>query len=52
MQISDPNAKRYEVPLAVGGVNGERPAEPLYEVIYQDEPFAFKVVRRSTREVM
>ncbi|XP_076803980.1 sucrase-isomaltase, intestinal-like [Clavelina lepadiformis] len=52
IKISDPNAKRYEVPLAIGGVNGERPAEPLYEVIYQDEPFAFKVVRRSTREVI
>ena len=52
LQISDASAARYEVPLTVGGVNDERPEEPLYEVIYQDQPFAFKIVRRSTREVM
>ncbi|XP_078486588.1 sucrase-isomaltase, intestinal [Ciona intestinalis] len=52
IKIIDANNPRYEVPMTLGGVNPTKPSEPLYEVIYQDQPFAFKVVRRSTREVI
>uniref|UniRef100_H2ZBD9 alpha-glucosidase n=1 Tax=Ciona savignyi TaxID=51511 RepID=H2ZBD9_CIOSA len=52
IKISDAVNSRYEVPLTLSGKKHGKPSDALYEVIYQDNPFAFKVVRRATREVI
>nr|XP_055050692.1 lysosomal alpha-glucosidase isoform X1 [Misgurnus anguillicaudatus] len=53
LTIKDPSSARYEVPFVTSHPRGHRDTQnPLYEVEFQPDPFAFIVRRKSNGRVL